>query len=151
MKDLAGIKYEYLNMIEKNFPHADRDTSYPYQILSDIWTFIEDNISCEEVLDALFANDDGCSFEDILMSIEWGDSIHGNGSGSYFFSIHESQQMVIANWDMTIDNVTEFYPENTPITVFREWETLDVLNRLALLPNLAQMVWRFWQTMIHGI
>lgn len=149
MKDLAGIKYEYLNMIEKNFPHADRDTSYPYQILSDIWTFIEENITCKEVLDALFANDEGYSFEDMLMSIEWGDSIHGSGSGSYFFSTYKSQQMVIANWILTIETIEEYYVASIPSKILKDWEWLDVMNRTRLLPNLAIMVWRFWQTMIH--
>lgn len=60
-----------------------------------------------------------------------GDSVTGNGSGSYTFNAYEAEQNLAGNWDLAAEAMREFGCEENPFDKGPEW--VDVTIRCYLL------------------
>lgn len=83
------------------------DYNYLMNVKEDVKDAILEGFSKEDLKD-LLANSRN-EFEEALNERLWNDdSVTGNASGSYTFSIYEAEEIIAHNWDLLLDALYEF-------------------------------------------
>ena len=77
-------------------------------------------------------------YHDILDDMTLSDDVTGNGSGSYTSSTFTAEEYVLDNIDIVTEMYETGYITNSHVVetfLYGEWETMDVLIRCYLLPQ----------------
>jgi len=119
---------------------------YRKEITKDIFDYVEENYTAEEIAEKLADRDE---FESTLNDDLWiEDSVTGNASGSYTFSRATAREYVVENMEDCIEALKCFCCEAETIAekfLSEDWEFFDVTIRCYLLGEcLGEAIDKLW-------
>lgn len=137
--NLKEIKNKFAYYVDNKYV-----SGYAYQVMSDIFDMVCDNYKYE-VVDNALSSVNPESFIEVCQSVEWGDAIHGNGSGSYTMDRNVAIENITENYMLTCAVLEDFFGKQVPMDILNNPETIDVLIRFTLIPDKATEVFYWWQ------